>query len=172
MPDMGARARTAAALGAALLLAACGRAEPPAPAILRDKDTEYVRKTLAAMRGEVRVALFSRDGGECRYCDDAEGLLAGIAAAEPRVKVETLSLTKDAARARELGIDKVPGIAILGRRDYGLRYFGLPSGHDFIPFVETLRSAGNDDPELSRETVAALAALRKPVQLTVFVTQH
>jgi hypothetical protein len=88
------------------------------------------------------------------------------------VKLEVLSLTKDAARAGELGIDKVPGIAILGRKDYNLRYFGLPSGYDFIPFVETIRAVGDGDPGVSRESVAALAKLTKPVQLTVFVTQH
>jgi hypothetical protein len=30
---------------------------------------------------------------------------------------------------------------------------------------------GNDDPGISRESIAALAKLTKPVQLTVFVTQ-
>jgi ABC-type glycerol-3-phosphate transport system substrate-binding protein len=140
--------------------------------MLGEKDKQYVRETLAGMKDGVRLVLFSRDGGDCVYCADAESLLADIAAAEPRVRVETLSLTKDAARARELGIDKVPGIAILGARDYGLRYFGLPSGFEFIPFVETLRSVGNDDPELLPETVAALGRLEKPVHLAVFVTQH
>ncbi len=78
----------------------------------------------------------------------------------------------DAARAQELGIDKVPGIALLGKKDYNLRYFGLPSGYDFTPFVETVLAVANDDPGISRESVAMLARLKKPVQLSVFVTQH
>jgi len=169
-----ARLLSLAAASAVLVgLAACGDGgTKPAASMLGEKDKEYVRTTLAGMKGEVRVALFSRDGGDCVYCDDAESLLADIAAAEPRVKVETLSLKKDAARAKDLGIDKVPGIAILGEKDYGIRYFGLPSGFEFIPFVETLRSVGNGDPELLPETVAALEALEKPVHLAVFVTQH
>jgi len=161
-----------AALVAAAALAACGGGKKPQVQMLSDKDKAYVRKTLAGMQDGVRLVLFSRDGGDCTYCADAEGLLADIAAAEPRVAVETLSLRKDAARAKELGIDKVPGIAILGKKDYGLRYFGLPSGYEFIPFVETIRSVGNDDPELAPETVAALGKLEKPTHLAVFVTQH
>jgi alkyl hydroperoxide reductase subunit AhpF len=116
--------------------------------------------------------LFSRDGGECKYCGETEGLLADIAAADSKVKLEVLSLQKDAARAKELGIDKVPGIALLGKKDYNLRYFGLPSGYDFTPFVETVLAVANDDPGISRESVAMLAQLKKPVQLSVFVTQH
>jgi alkyl hydroperoxide reductase subunit AhpF len=157
---------------AALLLSACGRKSAPAVAMLKAKDKEYVAKTLAGVKDDVRLVLFSRDGGECEYCAEAEGMLTDIAAASPRVRVEILSLKKDAARAKELGIDKVPGMAILGKKDHGLRYFGLPSGYEFIPFVETLRSVGAADPELAPETVAALGKLQKPVQLTVFVTQH
>lgn len=140
--------------------------------MLAEKDKKYVASTLADMKSDVRLVLFSRDGGECKYCDEAEGLLADIAAAAPRVTVEALSLQKDAARAQELGIDKVPGIAILGKKDHNLRYFGLPSGYDFIPFVETIRAVANDDPGISAESVAMLQKLKKPVQLSVFVTQH
>ena len=171
MKDM---TRSLTALGSTLLLlAACAKPQGGGPvAMLKEADKQYVRTTLDGMKDEVRVVLFSRDGGECRYCGEAEGLLADVAAAAPRVRAEVLSLTKDAARARELGIDKVPGFALLGKKDYNLRYFGLPSGYDFIPFIETIRAVGNDDPGISPESVARLAKLTKPVQLTVFVTQH
>jgi hypothetical protein len=148
-----------------------GGAGGQAVPMLNEKDKKYVSSMLDGMKSDVRLVLFSRDGGECRYCDETEGLLADIAAAAPRVKVEVLSLKKDAARAKELGIDKVPGIAILGAKDYNLRYFGLPSGYDVVPFVETIRAVANGDPGLAPETVAALAKLTKPVQLSVFITQ-
>ena len=154
------------------LLAACGKPAGKPASMLAEKDKRYVASTLAGMKSDVRLVLFSRDGGECTYCDEAEALLADVAAAAPRVTVEVLSLTKDAARAQELGIDKVPGIALLGKKDYNLRYFGLPSGYDFIPFVETILAVANDDPGVSAESVAMLAKLKKPVQLSVFVTQH
>ena len=154
-----------------LLLPACGKKGGGAVPMLSAKDKAYVRKTLDGMKGEVRLTLFSRDGGECKYCGETEGLLSDIASAAPQVKVEILSLKKDAARARELGIDKVPGIALVGKKDYNLRYFGLPSGYDFIPFVETVRAVGDDNPGVSQESAAMLAKLAKPVQLSVFVTQ-
>ena len=44
--------------------------------MLSDKDKAYVRKTLGGMKDEVRLTLFSRDGGECKYCGEIEGLLA------------------------------------------------------------------------------------------------
>ena len=168
------RVTNAAAIFALLFcLSACAKKGGGGGAVsmLGEKDKAYVKKTLGGMKDEVRLTLFSRDGGECKYCGETEGLLGDIAAADPRVKVEILSLQKDAARAKELGIDKVPGIALLGRKDYNLRYFGLPSGYDFIPFVETIRALGDDNPGISPESAARLAKLTKPVQLSVFVTQ-
>ncbi len=166
---------SAAVLVAATLslagLFACGKKTGGPVSMLSEKDKSYVKRTIGGMKDEVRLVLFSRDGGECRYCGETEGLLTDIAAADPRVKVEILSLKKDAARAKELGIDKVPGIALLGKKDYNLRYFGLPSGYDFIPFVETIRAVGDDNPGVSGESATLLAKLTKPVQLTVFVTQ-
>ena len=150
---------------------ACGKKSAGPVSMLSEKDKAYVKKTLVGMKDEVRLVLFSRDGGDCKYCGETEGLLADIAAADPRVKVEVLSLKTDAARAKQLGIDKIPGIALLGKKDYNLRYFGLPSGYDFIPFVETLRAVGDDNPGISPESAARLAKLTKPVQLSVFVTQ-
>ena len=167
--------RIAPILAVALLaLSACDKQPGGGGAVsmLKENDKQYVAKTLGGMKGEVRLVLFSRDGGECQYCDEAEGLLGDIASAAPRVKLEVLSLKKDEARAKGLGIDKVPGIAILGAKDHNLRYFGLPSGYDFIPFVETILAVANGDPGLAPETVTALAKLTKPVQLSVFVTQH
>jgi len=155
----------------AMALPACGKKAGGSISMLSEKDKAYVRKTLDGMKDEVRLTLFSRDGGECKYCGETEGLLSDIAAAAPRVRVEVLSLRKDAARAKELGIDKVPGIALIGKKDYNLRYFGLPSGYDFIPFVETVRAVGDDNPGVSQESAALLAKLTKPVQLSVFVTQ-
>jgi hypothetical protein len=156
---------------AAVVLPACGKQAAGPVSMLTEKDKSFVKKTLAGMKNEVRLVLFSRDGGECKYCGETEGLLSDIAAADPRVKLEILSLKKDAARAKELGIDKVPGTALLGKTDYNLRYFGLPSGYDFIPFVETVRAVGDDNPGISAESAAKLAKLTKPVQLSVFVTQ-
>jgi hypothetical protein len=154
-----------------LVLPACGKKSAAPVSMLSDKDKSYVKKTLGGMKDEVRLVLFSRDGGECKYCGETEGLLTDIATADPRVKLEILSLKKDAARAKELGIDKVPGIALLGKKDYNLRYFGLPSGYDITPFVETIRAVGDDTPGISAESAAKLATLTKPVQLSVFVTQ-
>ena len=68
-------------------LPACGKKSSGPVSMLSEKDKSYVKRALGGMKDEVRLVLFSRDGGECKYCGETEGLLTDIAAADPRVKV-------------------------------------------------------------------------------------
>lgn len=154
-----------------LALPACGeKTDTAGEPLLKEKDREFIAASMEGAEREVRLVLFS-GGEECEYCDHTEGFLGEIAAESPLVTLDILSLEKDAARAAELGIDKAPGIAILGEKDYGLRYFGFPTGYEFITFVETMRLAADGTPSVEPETVKELAALEHPVRITVFSTK-
>jgi alkyl hydroperoxide reductase subunit AhpF len=153
------------------ILPACGgRTDTAGEPQLKEKDREFIATAMEEAEQEVRLVLFT-GGEECEYCDHTESFLGEIAAESPMIVMETLSLDKDAARAEELGIDKAPGIAILGQEDYGLRYFGFPTGYEFISFVETLRMAADRDHSLTPETAEKLATLKVPVRITVFSTK-
>lgn len=154
-----------------LLFPACGQEKETAQgSLLREKDREFVRATLGEMKEPVRLVLFTTRE-ECDYCDLTESFLGNIASLASGVTVEVLSLEDNGSRAGELGIDKAPGIAILGGKDYGIRYYGLPTGYEFNDFVKTILQVGDDDSRLMPETAAALAALTKPVMITVFSTK-
>jgi alkyl hydroperoxide reductase subunit AhpF len=165
--------RTLGVFAALLLLAlpACGeKTDTAGGPLLKEKDREFIAAAMEGAEQEVRLVLFS-GGEDCEYCNHTESFLGEIAAESPLITVETLSLEKDAARAAELGIDKTPGIAILGQKDYGLRYFGFPTGYEFITFVETMRLAADGTPSVEPETVKGLAALEEEVRITVFSTK-
>jgi glutaredoxin-like protein len=79
----------------------------------------------------------------------------------------------DAERAAALGVDKAPGMAMLGGsegHDYGIRFYGIPSGYEFASLLEAIRMVGSDEVELRPATRAVLAELAAPLHLQVFVT--
>ena len=153
-----------------LLLLSCGQKEETAGSLLKEKDVEFVRETLGEMEKDVRLVL-AVSARDCEFCSLTEGFLGDIAGLVPRVTLETFDLGKEPARAEALGIDKAPGIAVIGEQDFGIRYYGRPSGYEFIAFIGTIRHVANGDPGLLPETEEALAAVEKPVQLTVFSTK-
>ncbi|HSQ16551.1 MAG TPA: glutaredoxin, partial [Anaerolineales bacterium] len=54
--------------------------------------------------------------------------------------------------------------------DYGIRYAGIPSGYEFSSLIQSLVLVSGRDSGLAPETRQALADLKQPVLLQVFVT--
>jgi glutaredoxin-like protein len=69
-----------------------------------------------------------------------------------------------------LGIDKIPAIAIIGAEDYGVRFYGIPSGYEFTSLLLAIKAVAAGKPELSEEGLQALAELTEPIHMQVFVT--
>jgi len=122
------------------------------------------------MQEPVRILVFSQEI-ECEFCKEARELAQEVASLMPdKVSVEVYDFVKDEARAKEYGVDKVPAIVVLGRKDYGIRFYGIPYGYEFNTFMETIINVSKGTTNLSEDTKAKLKALDKPVHIQVFVT--
>jgi len=136
-----------------------------------------LRDVLVALPRSVTLLVFVRTGDRdapCETCQDARQLLEELASiSEGRVRVELYDLDAHPAEATLYGIDKAPGVVVLGdesgRRDFGIRFFGSLAGYELATLIEDIRmvSFGTD---LARGTAEALAPLRSPLHLQVFVT--
>ena len=73
-------------------------------------------------------------------------------------------------RAR-YGVDKSPAIVVLSEgKDTRMRFYGAPTGYEFVPLVEAVLLAGTGNVELADETLKLLASVDKPMHLQVFST--
>jgi hypothetical protein len=92
--------------------------------LISDKDKEYLREEFRkSLRGEVTLAVFTQET-ECQFCRENRELAEEIAETSDKIKVEVYDFVKDAEKARKMGIDKVPALAVLGEKDYGIRFYG------------------------------------------------
>lgn len=138
---------------------------------------KQVRELFAGLPSPVTLAVFTRgeDDEWCESCDEARELASQLAdLSDGRITVEVFDLDRNADYARLYGIDKVPAIAVLGdasgRRDFGIRYYGVPAGYEFGTLVEDIRLASRGRSDLQPATVEALSHLTAPLHLQVFVT--
>ena len=140
---------------------------------LKQKQRKLARTLVSGLEKEAHLVFFS-ESGRCRECGKVKSLLEEITGMSPLLSLETLSLKVDTERAAELGIDKVPGIAILDGEgnDSGIRYFGTPLGFEFESFLEAVVNTAHGTPALQPETLAGLSLVEKPVTITIFVAQH
>lgn len=140
-------------------------------ALIPEEHKPHLKEELQQnMKDEVRVIVFTQEI-ECEFCKETRQLAQEVGSLMPeKIKVEVYDFAKDADKAKELNVDKVPAIAILGKRDYGIRYYGIPYGYEFNTFVDTIMNVSKGATNLSEDTKKKLASVEKLVHIQVFVT--
>ena len=138
-------------------------------ALLNDEILNNVKEMLADLSNPVNLTVFT-DDNNCEYCPQIVQLLDEVAATSGLVNVDKLEIHRDAAKAKELNIEMAPAIAILGEKDYGLRFYGIPSGYEFSTLLHGIQRAGSGTSELDDQTKSYLSGVNNSVELQVFVT--
>lgn len=137
--------------------------------LLNEEIRREVAKFLEGLPRPVHLVMFTQEF-ECEYCADTRQLVEELAEISDRVVAEIYDFRADRAKAEELGIDKIPAIAIIGEKDYGVRFYGIPSGYEFTSLLYAIRYVSEGKTELSDATLKVLEGLTKPVHIQVFVT--
>ena len=117
----------------------------------------------------VRIVMFTQEV-ECRFCSDTRQLVQELATLNDKIKVEVYDFVANADKAKELGIDKIPALAIIGKKDYGVRIYGIPYGYELQTLISAVIGVSKGKTDLSDKTKAILADVKSPVHIQVFVT--
>lgn len=143
------------------------------------RDQEAIRERFGRdLHSRVRIDYFTQRPSplyvpgrqECLYCEDVRTLLEELASLSERISLTVHELSEAEAQAKELGVDRVPGIVIRGAANRPVRFFGFPAGNEFPGFVELIIEAAQTSPPLSAATLKQLRKLKTDVRLQVFVT--
>jgi glutaredoxin-like protein len=137
--------------------------------LLNDQVAEHVRGELAELAGPVRLVVFTQEF-ECEYCADTRQLVQEIAELSDQVVAEVYDFVADADEVEQYGIDKIPAIAVVGAQDYGVRFYGIPGGYEFVSLLQAIQLVASGEPSLEAETRDVLSRLEQPVHIQVFVT--
>jgi glutaredoxin-like protein len=141
--------------------------------LLNDEIIGQIKEIFAHLDQNVSMLFFGEES--CDYCDDTLQLLEEVEVLSEKLSLATYDLDKDAEIAEKYRVDKAPGIVMVGNdsenlTDYGVRYAGIPSGHEFSSLINDLIRVSQRDSGLSEETRAQLKNIKDPVHLMVFVT--
>jgi glutaredoxin-like protein len=117
----------------------------------------------------VKIVMFTQET-ECRYCSQTRELAQEIGSLSDKITTEIYDFVKDAEKGKELGITKIPALAIIGKKDYGVRYYGIPYGYELQTFIEAILNVSKGKTDLSDKTKQVLAEVKLPVHIQVFVT--
>ena len=142
-------------------------------ALLADKDRKYLKEKFQTLHQSVKLVVFTQEM-ECEYCRETRELAEELSKLSDKINVEVIPFDPEGEAAQRYRVDKIPAIALIadGEKpvDYGIRFYGIPSGYEFSTLIEDILMVSAGDTGLTPKTKAALAQLTKPVHLQVFIT--
>ncbi len=143
--------------------------------LISEKDAEFLRNEFETnLVNPVKLVMFTQDV-ECQFCAETRQLVEEIAGLSDKITAEIYDFVTDKATADLFGVDKIPAIAMLRvedgeDRDYGIRFYGIPSGYEFTSVIEDILDVSRGESGLQARTKEAVAGISEPLHLQVFVT--
>jgi len=138
--------------------------------LLGEKEKDFLTKEFhAKMLNDVTLVVFTQEI-PCGFCKETIQVCQELAEITPKIKVEVHDFVMDAMKARELRVDKIPAIAVIGLKDYGIRFYGIPAGYEFTSLIGTILDVSRGDSGLSPHNRDLLRNIDRQVHLQVFVT--
>jgi len=138
---------------------------------LREDDKEFIKGKLSQMDSRVKIVYFTQEL-ECQFCKETRQLLEEIVELSDKLDLEVFNFQIDKDKAQRYGIDKIPAIAMVKEdgMDYGIRFYGIPSGYEFMSLLEDIIDVSNGEHSFNKEQLEEITSITKPVHIQVFVT--
>ena len=138
-------------------------------AFLSKEDADFVKAEFSKMANPVNLVYFTQKMA-CEYCEDTQKILEEISGLSDKIKLTVYNFTLDKAQSDKYQIDKIPATVVMGDTDYGIRFFGIPSGYEFSSLIESILMIGKGESGLTEKTKQELKELKTPLHFQVFVT--
>ena len=139
-------------------------------AMISDKDRQFLQGHLAEHLVDPVVIKYFTQTISCQFCTETGQLLEEVADLSDLIELQVHNFVTDKEIAEEYGIQRIPATVIMGKQDYGIRFYGIPSGYEFNTLIEDIVAVSQQEPGLLEETLEQLARIQEPVHMQVFVT--
>ena len=142
--------------------------------LLNEDIKKQVSEFFLKLESPVKLLYFG-SASNCDYCEDTLQLTKEIVELSDKLDLQVYDLDVDMEIAQKYHVDKTPSIVLLGSNgedfmDYGVRFSGIPAGHEFSSLIQGLILVSGDNSQLNQTTRDALKKLSSPVLLQVYVT--
>jgi glutaredoxin-like protein len=107
---------------------------------------------------------------ECLLCKETKQLYKEVSGLSEKIELEIYDFVADEEKKNEFGIDKIPSLNMIGAKDYGIRFFGIPSGYEYSSLIEAIIDVSKGTTSLSPDTIEAVKTINKDIHIQVFVT--
>ncbi len=150
--------------------------------VLSDADREALRQRFEErLQADVTIKLFTQSAAralltvpghpDCRFCIQTQELAQELTELSPHLHLEVYDFYNQPEEARKMGVERIPALVLGDGTDGRIKYYGIPSGYEFVTILEGIEALSQGEPGLKPAVVeTARDRIQQPVHLRVFVT--
>ena len=147
--------------------------------IISDQDRQTLEERFRKeLKRKITLKLFTSQlagqifipGRECATCPQTQQILEELTSLSPMLELEMVDFYSQAQVARDIGIERIPAIVVTRGEDASVKYYGLPSGYEFVTILESAIELSKPRTSLSADTRKKLRLVDQDVHIQVFVT--
>ena len=138
--------------------------------LIKEKQQKQLKDIFKKLENKVKLVYFTQEM-ECPFCKEARELLQDVSSlSDGKITLEIYDFVADKDMVNRYGIDKIPATVVVGQKEYGIRFFGIPAGYEFTSLINSILVASKGESGLSNETKELLKKLKDPVRIQVYIT--
>jgi glutaredoxin-like protein len=139
--------------------------------ILDEKSRETLRGIFSReFKDPVDIMVFT-DKGDCKYCRETLQIAQEVSSINPDIVVKHYYSENSLTEIERYSIKLFPATIIRSpEKDYGIRFFGIPSGYEFETYVKDILMVSNKRTMLKDSTREFIRGVSAPLNIKVFVT--
>ena len=138
---------------------------------LDDNLKAELKKQLSVITKNVKMILFTQEL-ECQFCRETKQILTELSEVSDKISLDVKNFINDKEESAKYGVDKIPATVLLDEndKDYGIKFYGIPSGYEFASLLEDLKLLGTGTTGFTTEVEEQIKNVDTDVHMQVFVT--
>ncbi len=137
--------------------------------LLNEKTRKEIENILSEMQDPVKLILFIKKE-DCMYCNETKQLLQEIIELTDKLTLEVYDIDLSKEKSEYYEVDKTPAIILENKKDYKIRFYGIPSGYEFGTLLQDILYVSKLKTDLQLSTKEFIKGIKKPLHIHVFVT--
>jgi hypothetical protein len=152
-------------------------------ALLKASDEAELREELEQMSSHVRLVFFTQSLN-CETCEITKQILEEVQGLSEKLELQIFNFAIDREAVSRFGIARIPALALvrleenengdgarqIEEKDYGIRFYGVPSGYEFMSLIGDIIDVSRGESGLSPESKSLVARVSNPLHLQIFTT--
>lgn len=119
-----------------------------------------------------RVTILFFDSNNCETCESTKQLLDEVTGLSDYLSLDIKNYNDDIDLVNKHNVERVPAFLLLDENDNdrGIRFYGIPAGHEFTSFLSAIIEIGGNESKISDSVLERINGISKPINIKVFVT--